>query len=261
MFHHGKPDRAHDRIIARVEREVVEHDVARGEAELGVDAGQRLDRVLADEIDFGVRLGLRVGDEDDVERPLLDLGMKREIDRGRQWPGRREALECEVELSRRALGLMMAIEARQIGQRIDRRHEAGGLQDEDRRLVRERQPVAPVGAGDRDVAAVRNEHVGEARIGRARCAGTVPVLEHGPRDGRLLRPRLARLECGIGQPARRPDEHITPRHSALGSEHISASDFDEAGMRLCRRDGRVKGRGRIRVDRLSPSKEQTLDDD
>ena len=33
-------DRAHDRVRTRIEREVVEHDVARGEAELRVDAGQ-----------------------------------------------------------------------------------------------------------------------------------------------------------------------------------------------------------------------------
>ena len=50
-----QPDRADDRVVTRVEREIVEHDVAGGEAELGVDAGQRLDQVLANEVDFGVR--------------------------------------------------------------------------------------------------------------------------------------------------------------------------------------------------------------
>ena len=123
-------------------------------------------RVLADEVDFGLRLRLRVGDQDDVERARLVLAFQRKIDRGRQRPGRREALEGQVELGRRALGLMMAIEARQMGQRIDRRHEARRLDDEDRRFVRQRQRVAPVGAGDRDVAAIGDEHAGEAGIGR-----------------------------------------------------------------------------------------------
>src|SRR5271155_4056874 len=51
--------------------------------------------------------------------------------RSGQRTGRRQALESEVELGRRALGLMMAVEARQIGERLSGRHEARGLDDED----------------------------------------------------------------------------------------------------------------------------------
>ena len=68
-----QPNRAHDRVRARIEREFVEHDVARREAELGVDAGQRLNQVLANEVDFGARLRLRIGDKHDVERLGLVL--------------------------------------------------------------------------------------------------------------------------------------------------------------------------------------------
>src|SRR5271166_5709594 len=49
---------------------------------------------------------------------------------------------------RRALGLMMAVETGQIGLWLERRHEAGGLDDEDRRLVRQGQRIAAVGAGE-----------------------------------------------------------------------------------------------------------------
>ena len=61
-------DRTHDRVRPRIEREVVEHDVAGGEAKLGVDAGQRLDQILADEVDFRAGLRLRIGHQHDVER-------------------------------------------------------------------------------------------------------------------------------------------------------------------------------------------------
>ena len=129
---------------------------------------KRLDQILADEVDFRAGLRLRIGHHHDVERLRLILAAQREIDRRRQRPGRRQALEAQVELGRRALGLMVAVEARQIGERLDRRHEARRLDDEDRRLVRQRQRVAAVGPGDGDVAAVRDEDAGEPRIGCAR---------------------------------------------------------------------------------------------
>ena len=88
-----QPDRAHDRVRARIEREVVEHDVAGGEAELRVDAGQSLNQVLANEVDFRAGLRLRIAHHHDVERLRLILAAKREIDRRGQRPGRRQALE------------------------------------------------------------------------------------------------------------------------------------------------------------------------
>ena len=106
-------DRADDRVEARIEREVVEHDVAGGEPEFRVDAGERLDQVLADEIDLRLGLGLRIGHHHDLERLRLVLAFEREIERGRHRSGRREALEDEVERGGRAVRLMMAVEARQ----------------------------------------------------------------------------------------------------------------------------------------------------
>ena len=216
MFHHGRPIVPNDRVRARIERQVVEHDVAGGEAEPGVDARQRLDQVLANEIDFRPGLGLRIGHQHDVERLGLLLAAKREIDRGRQGPGRRETFEGQVQLRRRALGLMMAVEAGQIGLRLERRHEACGLDDEDCRLVRQRQRVAAVRAGDRDLAAVGDEDAGEPRIGGAGYARAVQVLEHQPRDLRslrFLRRRAARLDRRQRKPARRANQHLAPRHS------------------------------------------------
>ena len=47
---------------------------------LALVAGQRLDQVLADEIDLGLCLRLRVGDENDVERLRLVLTLQREVE-------------------------------------------------------------------------------------------------------------------------------------------------------------------------------------
>ena len=191
-------------------------------------AGQRRNRVLANEIDFGLRLRLRVGDEDDVERLRLVLGMKREIDRGRQRPGRSEALEGEVELGRRALGLMMAVEAGKIGERLDRRHEALGLDDEDRRFLRQRQRIPAVGAGDRDLAAIGDQYAGEPRIGGAGHARAVAILEHLAGDLRrlrFLRRGSARLDRRKREPARRADQHVAPRDSiGMAFGHCRTSD-------------------------------------
>ena len=159
----------------------------------------------------------------------LVLAAKREIDRRRQGPGRRQTLEGQVELGRRAVGLMMAVEAGQIGLRLDRRHEACGLDDEDRRLVRQRQRVAAVGAGDGDVAAVGDEHAGEPGIGGAGHARAVAVLEHDAgdlaRDRRVLAPRArCRLDRRQRKPARRADQHLAPGHSiAVMLGHFSTS--------------------------------------
>ena len=192
-----------------------------------VDAGKRLDQVLADEVDFRAGLRLRIGHQHDVERLRLILAAQREIDRRRQRPGRRQALEAQVELGRRALGLMMAIEARQIGERLDRRHEARRLDDEDRCFVRQRQRVAAVGAGDGDVAPVRDQHAGEARIGGARRARPVLILEHdaGDRARRVLRQRSGSVDRCERQAARRANEHVAPGHSiAMLLRHSQTSD-------------------------------------
>ena len=80
----GQADRADDRIVAAVERKVVEHHVAGGEAEFRRRSGQRLDHVLADEIDFRLRFGLRIGEQHHLEFLRLVLTAQRKIERGGQ---------------------------------------------------------------------------------------------------------------------------------------------------------------------------------
>ena len=186
-----------------------------------------LNQVLANEVDFGAGLRLRIAHHHDVESIGLILAAKREIHRRGQRPGRRQALVGQVEIGGRAFGIVMAVEARQIGLALDRRHEPRRLDDEDRRLVRQRQRVAAIGAGDGDVAAVRDKHAGEPRIG-AGHARAVPVLEHDSRDlardlsrdlagnlrpWRRLRLRPLRLDGRQRKAARRAHQHAAARES------------------------------------------------
>ena len=65
---------------------------------------QRLDQVLADEIDFRLGLGLRIGDQHDFKgvraRPAPQARNRATPAKGR----RRDALEGQVEIGRRPLG-------------------------------------------------------------------------------------------------------------------------------------------------------------
>ena len=155
-----------------------------------------------------------------------------------------QALEGQVERGRRALRLMMAVEARQARQRIDRRHEAGGLDDENRRFVRQRQRIAPVRPGRRDVAAVGDERVGDARIGGVRDARAVAVFEHHPRDRRAARvlqraPRPLRSPRRPGRPPPRPAPRDASLRSCVPTSVAPPIRFE--CMKQWRRDANVKG--------------------
>ena len=212
--------------------------------------GERLDQVLADEVDLGFRLRLRVGDHHDVERFRLVLALKRKVERGRQRPGRRDALEAEIERGRRAHRLMMAIEARQVGRRIDRRHEARRLDDEDRRLVRQRQRVAAVGVG-------RPRRRGRSRRGRRRARDWRRSARPDPSRSSNTRPGHGRAFCASAAPGidRRQRQARPPRRSATSRRVIPFPSFDMGklritshGIRQCGRDARVKGANRQRTN-------------
>ncbi len=102
----------------------------------------------------------------------------------------------------------MAIEARQARDRVDRRHVAGRFDDEDRRLVGQRQAVAPVRVGERDIAAVGDEDIGDAGALRVAPARAVEILEDETRNRRRLGRRLRRTRRRQGrrEPARRADQ-------------------------------------------------------
>ena len=105
-----QPDRADDAVEAVVERQIVEHQVADRHAEggraAGPDVDQPDDHVVAHVFDLGGRLGLRIGHQDDVEAGRLVDARQLEVDRRRQWPGRRDSLVAEAERGRRAVGIV-----------------------------------------------------------------------------------------------------------------------------------------------------------
>ena len=184
----GNADRSDDPVQPIVHRQVVEHDVAGREAELGGGAGQGRDDVLADEIHLGVRFGLRVGEEDDLEALRLLLARQREIDGGRQGAGRGDPLEGQPERGGRSGRLVDGIEARQHGDRVDGRHKAGWLDDEENGLVGHGQGVAAIRIGERHVAAVRHHDTGYAGPGAADGFVHLARSRSGPGPG-----------CGAGR--------------------------------------------------------------
>ncbi len=89
-----KPERTEDRVQARIDGQIVEGDVAAIDREARLRVLQRFDQILADEIDLGFVLRLRVGEQHRLERFRLLLRFQRKIERRRQRPGRRKPSNC-----------------------------------------------------------------------------------------------------------------------------------------------------------------------
>ncbi len=160
-------DGADDAVVATVEREIVEHDVAGGEAEFGGRPGERLDHILANVIDLDLRLRLRIREQHDLEGVGLLLRANDEIDGNGQRAGRRDAGEGQVERGRRAVGAVQIIEARRAGLRVDRDHIAGGLDEEKHARGGGGQAPAAVRVSGDDLAAVGDQRACEPRAARA----------------------------------------------------------------------------------------------
>ena len=156
--------------------------------------------------------------------------------------GRGDPLEGEIERGGRAVRLMMAVEARQLRHRIDRRHEAGGLDDEDRRFVRQRQRVAAVSVrSPRRRARSRPARRRGPDCRRPRARAVAILEDERPRPSRLprarVRPRRKR------HPARRAREHARRRVQISSSlEDMAAASRSFQGLTLAMRTAGVKGR-------------------
>jgi hypothetical protein len=64
-------DLANQPFITGIKRQVVEHDVAGGHTEGGFGADNVCQRYVANEIELGSALGLRVGEQDHIEGARL----------------------------------------------------------------------------------------------------------------------------------------------------------------------------------------------
>ena len=177
-------DGADDTVVALVEREIVEHDVAGRDAEFRVGVLKRGNNVLADEVDFGVGLGLRVSEHHDLEGLRLLLPREGEIDGGGQGARRGDAFEGQPKVLRGAVRLMQISDGRQVRGRGHWRHVTRWLDDEDHPFVADRETVSAFGVGLDDVDPIRDEDIRDAGIGRAGLAGAVLVFEHASGCGR-----------------------------------------------------------------------------
>jgi hypothetical protein len=190
----GNADLADNAVVAIVEREVVEHDIAGRDAKGRAAANQRVHHIGADEIDRGRALRMRIGEQQDVEPARLVRLRQCEIDRAGQRTGRVDAAKAQPR--RRAVGLMNVIEARQHRAAIDGQRVAGRLDHENDRLIIHRQRVTAVAIGPSDIAPVRHEHAGNAGIVGLARAGLRPVLEDDACDRVLI---VARWKAGAGR--------------------------------------------------------------
>jgi hypothetical protein len=87
-----------------------------------------------------------------------------EIDRRRQWSGRRQTRIAQIETSGRAVRLMDEGKTRQPRRRIERDGVARGLDDENRHSILDRQAVASIGPGANDLATIRDKDPGEPSV-------------------------------------------------------------------------------------------------
>jgi hypothetical protein len=107
-------DLTDDAVEPRVERQVVEHDVAGGDAESGrMIADQAGHHIVADEVDFGRAFRLRIGEEEHIEFLRLIGFLQCEVNRVRQRAAGIDAAIAQLQALRRACGLVNVVEARQ----------------------------------------------------------------------------------------------------------------------------------------------------
>ncbi len=167
----GQPDGADDAVEPIVIGQVVEHQVAMGDAERGLDPGGGDDDIVADVADLGDGFRLRVGEQQGVERRRLVLLAQREVDRGGQRTGWRDAGKPLPQIGR-ALRHVQVGEAGELSRRVNRSHVAGGLDDEHAIPSADGYGVAPIRIGLHDVAPVGNHDAGHA------APGAVQILEY-----------------------------------------------------------------------------------
>ena len=119
----GQPDLPDDTVEPRIERQIVEHDVAGGHAEGGLGCRSAPLTTSSRMKSTSTALsGCGSVKSNDVEfLRLVGLG-QREVDRIRQRAGRLDAAIAQIEVWRRAGRLMNVIEARQHRPRRPARH-------------------------------------------------------------------------------------------------------------------------------------------
>ena len=199
--------------LSVVEREIVEHDVAGGEAEFApCVAGERLDHVLADEIDFDVGLRLRIGEQHDLERVRLLLavqaGNRRDAGSG---PVGAMPSKVKVRASGRAVGLMNGDRsaADPVSGSIGGMKPAG-LMTIDVAGVRQRQRRSALPRRSRRRRGrwtpITSASPGLAGPGLARA---VPVLEHESRKQFVASARAGAMPASAAR--RRPWYRSSPR--------------------------------------------------
>ena len=195
----GNAERRDDAVVAGEHGQVVEQDVAHGHAEGGFGADEFAHHAVADVVEFFLRLWLRIGKENGLEARRLLLSIQGEVDALGQGAGGFDTGIAEPR--RRSVRAVQIVEARQTI-RVQGRHVAGGLGDEDDAVAVDFQFVGPVAVGERDVAAVGDAHAGDARLVRVDPPVAVQIAEHAAANG--VRMGRGGKEADEGKPEGEP---------------------------------------------------------
>src|SRR5262249_15429106 len=143
-----------DPVVAAIERKIIEHDIARGNPEVGLDADESFGDILADKVDFGLAFRLRVGKEDGIEAAGLVRLYERKIDRFWRPAAGFEPLIEQTEVLGSPLRLIDIGKSRQPRRRVERNCIAAWLDNKNCRSVLDRQAVGAVRAGANDLAPI-----------------------------------------------------------------------------------------------------------
>ena len=168
----GDAGSAQNLQVTRIERQVVEHDVAVIDAERCAASGDCGNDIVAQVGKLRAVLGLRIGQQCDLETRSLLLAPERKVDAG--WE---RACRCDAGVAIGDVG-RASLWAMQMG---ESRHAVFGghgpmwrLDHKDAVALRERQPPAALRVRQHDVAAVRDHHAWICRgrrpdASRSRC--------------------------------------------------------------------------------------------
>ena len=245
----GDAGSAQDLQVARIERQVVEHDVAVIDAErcAASERSRRRCRRAGRQAPRRSRAGCRRAVRPRT-RSLL-LAPERKVDGGRQRAGRCNAGVAIGDVARAALRAMQTGECRHPA--CPRARPMRRLDHEDAVAVCNRQPPAALRVGQHHVAAVRDHHAGYPGVADPAPAGPAAIVENmAAGNARPLRkrgPRGQRQGRGTGARDDPPSRRQQARPVLTRHWRPSAVRVFKSPLRLRRAcDSRVAGRCGLR---------------
>jgi hypothetical protein len=210
----GNAGRGEHLEVAGIESEIVEDDVAVVDGEGGAAAQRAGNDVVAQIAELGIVLGLRVGEQQNLELRGLRPALQRKVDRDWKRTGWCHSGMSKLEVRRRSPRM---VEVGDLRQSAAARGDVPvrGLDDEHAVAFSERQTPAPVRVRQHDIAPVGDHDIGDTGVTRSATASAAAVFEH---DSACDRGQLPQSQPG----AQRKGASPAPRHQLTPRRAIPA---------------------------------------